>query len=101
VDQSITQPDLEISVKGLPLRTQELLILLADLDRRTPGQQLLWIIECVANGRFKDLGEVPTTPRVTLARQGSQAVDSESVRVRAFRPAPPQRASQAGDVIGR
>lgn len=76
---------------ALPPRTREILSMLAELDRRDDWQQLLWIIESTGNGRYKDLGEVPTTPRVSLPSRSE--TDSERVRVRAFRPShtPPAR----------
>jgi len=82
-------------ISALPLRTQEILALLAELDRRTSWQELLWIIESAGNGRYKDLGEVPMVPRVTLEGRDHEGKDSEHVRVRAFRPAPNPPTSQA------
>ena len=83
-------------ISALPLRTQEILALLAELDRRTSWQELLWIIESAGNGRYKDLGEVPYgSPSNFLEGRDHEGKDSEHVRVRAFRPAPNPPTSQA------
>lgn len=88
------QPD---PLEFLPLRTREVLALLSDLDRREELQELIWLIESYGDGRLKDQGEIPTLPRVTLTRPGSQGVDTQRVRVRAFRPASPRQAPEADE----
>lgn len=98
MDSKIKRPN---PLEFLPLRTREILALLADLDRREELQELIWLIESYGDGRLKDQGEIPTHPRVTLARHGPQSVDSERVRVRAFRPAPERQVPQAGDALSQ
>ena len=95
MDQAKKSPNLDL----LPLRTQEILALLAQLDRRDDIQELIWLIEAYASGRLKDEGESSIHPRVTLSRPNSPG-ETERVRVRAFRPAPPQQVPQAGDASG-
>lgn len=85
----------------LPLRTREILALLAELDRREELQELIWILESFGNGRLKDQGEVPTHPRVTLGRPGAQSVDSERVRVRAFRSAQPRQVPEVDEAASQ
>jgi hypothetical protein len=71
----------------LPPRYREILSQLAELDMRDDWNELLWLIEAVGMGRFKDLGDDARAPRVHAPPRADSG--NERVRVRAFRSGQP------------